>query len=342
LAQSFIYGASSRGKGKFFDLYGSNYNAGATMAWAWGVSRLIDALETTPSANIDTKRLGATGGSRLGKGALAVGAFDERIVLTIPQESGSGGTASWRVSDYQKSQGQNVQTLSQIIGENCWFSTSLNQFSNQTNKLPIDQHQVLAMCAPRALLIIENTSMEWLGNLSCYTSAQAARLVYEGLGIQDRMGFSQIGGHDHLAFPASQKPEVTAFTQKFLIGGGTGNTNVNKTDGNFTFDKARWVDWTVPTLTGTLTSTPPSPSTISSTTTPTKSTVTTTQVVNFAGDLNNDSIINMADVILLATKFNVVVGDSKYVTSYDLNSDGVINMADVIIIAAKFNTTVNR
>ncbi len=73
--------------------------------------------------------------------------------------------------------------------------------------------------------------------------------------------------------------------------------------------------------------------------TPTK-TATPTPVV-ITGDLNNDGVINMADVILLATKFNAVSGDGKYVAAYDLNSDGVINMADVIIIASKFNTVVS-
>src|SRR6185503_15541964 len=93
---------SSRGVGKFYELYGSGHSAGSLMAWAWGVSRLIDALEKTPAANIDPTRLGVTGCSRNGKGALTVGAFDERIKLTIPQESGSGGAASWRVSDAQR------------------------------------------------------------------------------------------------------------------------------------------------------------------------------------------------------------------------------------------------
>ena len=92
---------SSRGKGVFYDLYGSDHTAGAMIAWAWGVSRLIDALEQTPAAQIDPTRLGVTGCSRNGKGALIVGAFDDRIALTIPQESGSGGAASWRVSDAQ-------------------------------------------------------------------------------------------------------------------------------------------------------------------------------------------------------------------------------------------------
>ena len=101
--------ATSRGQGLFYTLYGSNQSAGALMAWAWGMDRLIDAIEKTPAANIDPKRLGVTGCSRWGKGALACGAFDERIVLTIPEESGSGGSASWRVSDYEFAHGDYVE-----------------------------------------------------------------------------------------------------------------------------------------------------------------------------------------------------------------------------------------
>lgn len=241
-------GINTRGRGKFYDIYGNNHSAGALMAWAWGVSRLIDALETTPDANIDPTKIAVTGGSRNGKGALAAGAFDERIALTIPQESGSGGTSSWRVAEAQKSSGQNVQTLSHIITEQPWLSKSIEQFVNQTNKLPVDQHMILAICAPRGLLVVENTGMEWLGNVSCYTASQVARMVYESLGIKEHMGFSQVGGHMHCAFPDSQIPELRAFIQKFLLGDSSAKTDINKTDGNFSFDRAKWVDWSVPIL----------------------------------------------------------------------------------------------
>jgi hypothetical protein len=240
--------ASSRGQGAFYTLYGNTHAAGAMIAWAWGVSRLIDALEQTPAANIDAKRLGVTGCSRNGKGALVVGAFDERIALTIPQESGSGGSASWRVSDAQMASGTMVQTLSEITGENVWFMDAFKQFNNTATKLPFDHHMLEAMVAPRALLVVENTSQVWLGNLSAYTNSMAAHLVWEALGIPDKMGVSQIGDHSHCQWNGSQQPEVTAYVQKFLIGGGTANTAVLKTDGNYTFDRANWTPWTVPTL----------------------------------------------------------------------------------------------
>ena len=240
-------GQGSRGVGKFYDVYGSGHSAGALMAWAWGVSRLIDALEKTPAANIDPTRLGVTGCSRNGKGALVVGAFDERIKLTIPQESGSGGSGTWRVSDWMLSQGQQTQTLSQIVGENVWFRANFSQFSSTATKLPFDHPSITGLLAPRAALIIENDIL-WLGPQSSWSGANAARMIWQALGVSDSMGYSLTTGHTHCAFPSSQQSEVNAYVQKFLIGGGTGNTNVMRNDPGVTFNQAMWVNWTAPAL----------------------------------------------------------------------------------------------
>lgn len=237
----------SRGKGKFFDLYGQDHSASAMIAWSWGVSRLIDALEITPGADIDVTRLGVTGCSRNGKGALVAGALDERIALTIPQESGSGGSASWRVSDAQQANGQKVQTLSQIVTENVWLRESFKQFSHTASKLPVDHHQLMGLVAPRALLVIENTSMEWLGNISTYTTAVVGQEIWKSMGLADHMGASQVGGHNHCQYPDSQLPELNAFVQTFLVGG-NGDTNIMQSDGDFAVDKHDWVRWETPVL----------------------------------------------------------------------------------------------
>jgi hypothetical protein len=239
---------SSRGKGDFYTLYGSTHSAGALMAWSWGVSRLIDALEQTPAAQIDTERIGVTGCSRNGKGALIAGAFDERVALTIPQESGAGGAASWRVSEVQEAAapGQ-VQTLRQIVTENVWFTPTFTRFRTAVTRLPFDHHEVAGLVAPRALLVIENTSMAWLGNVSTFTSASAAHRIWEALGAPDRMGYSQVAHGDHCVLPAAQQPEVEAYVSRFLLGGAD-DTAIFRTDGGFTLDQARWLDWTVPTL----------------------------------------------------------------------------------------------
>jgi hypothetical protein len=250
---------SSRGKGLFYDFNPTFKTTGAMVGWAWGVGRLIDAIEQTPASQIDPTRLGVTGCSRNGKGALVVGALEERIVLTIPQESGAGGAASWRVSDYMVANGTQVQTLSEITGENVWFASGFSQFGNSASKLPFDHHMIEGLVAPRALLVIENSSMAWLGNLSTYTSSMAGHMIWEALGIPDRMGFSQVGHPDHCGWSGAQQPEVTAYVQRFLLGssdtvdsgaldGGSVDTNVLKSDAGFTLDTDRWIDWSVPSL----------------------------------------------------------------------------------------------
>ena len=241
-------GGASRNLGKFFKLHPQSEGAGALVGWAWGVSRLIDALELGGVPAIDASRLGVTGCSRNGKGALMAAALDERLALAIVQESGSGGAAAWRVSDAQKAAGQNVQTLSQIVQENVWFRSSFAQFGASAARLPFDHHQVLGLVAPRGLLVIENTSMEWLGNQSAYTAAMAAREIWTALGVPDRMGISQVGEHNHCALPAAQAVEVNAFVDRFLKGLPGIDTGLVHSDGSFAVERSRWMPWKTPVL----------------------------------------------------------------------------------------------
>ena len=89
-----------------------------------------------------------------------------------------------------------------------------------------------------------------------------------------------------------------------------------------------------PSTTPTPTSTP--------TSTPIKTTSSSPTQVTTNGDLNNDKVINMADVMLMATSFNATRGSAKYIAAYDINNDGAINMADVLVIAQNFNKTVTQ
>jgi hypothetical protein len=238
---------ASRGKGKFYQLFGKDHDAGAMMAWAWGVSRLVDALESTPGAQVDPARLGVTGCSRNGKGAIVAGAFDDRIRLTIAQESGNGGASGWRVADAQLAAGQNVQTLHQIVDENVWFTNAFRRFGPQADRLPFDQHEVMGLIAPRALLVIENTSMEWLGNQSAYLTTLGARPIWTALGAPDALGFTQVGGHPHCQLPPAQYGHVNAFARRFLLGE-PAVTHFFESDGTFDKDASRWIPWTTPEL----------------------------------------------------------------------------------------------
>ncbi|KAF7299815.1 hypothetical protein HMN09_00988000 [Mycena chlorophos] len=240
--------ATSRGQGLFFQLYGTNATAGAMMAWAWGVRRIMDALTITPSTGIDVTRVAVSGCSRNGKGALVAGAFEPRIVLTIPQESGSGGTDTWRISDWLLAGGLDTQTASEIIQENVWFSTAFNQFATSSvDRLPFDHHQLIGLVAPRGFFAIDNLGYDWLGPQSSYGALVAARTIWTTLGAQANMGFSQSANHSHCVFPSSQQADLSAFIGKFLLRQST-NTNITETAGTYTFPvpNSMWAPWTPP------------------------------------------------------------------------------------------------
>jgi hypothetical protein len=217
-------------------------NTGQYSAWAWGVSRLIDGLELVQEdCPINLKHLAVTGCSYAGKMALFAGAFDERVALTIAQESGGGGAPAWRVSETLGS----VEKLGST--DHNWFRESMFDFAG-TNvpKLPEDHHELMAMCAPRALLVTGNTNYEWLANPSCYVSAKATQEVYNALGIGDRFGFYIDGGHNHCAIPESQRPAIEAFVDKFLLGDNNADTDVAVSP--YSTDLSPWITWTNPTL----------------------------------------------------------------------------------------------
>jgi hypothetical protein len=219
------------------------------IAWAWGISRVIDALEITPAAKINTYSLGVTGCSRNGKGALVAGAFEPRIALTIPQESGSGGDSSWRISDSIGS--STTQTAGEIVQENVWFSTNFNPYVNKVPVLPFDHHLLAGLVAPRALLSIENTDYAWLGPLSAYGDMSATKLIYQAIGKSDYFGFSQVGGHSHCAFPSSQQSDLDAYVNKFLLNKTT-TTGIFRSTGGYDsqFKASQWIPWAsnIPTI----------------------------------------------------------------------------------------------
>ncbi|KAI1498994.1 carbohydrate esterase family 15 protein [Biscogniauxia marginata] len=238
---------SSRGQGAFYTLFGNTHSAGALTAWAWGVDRVIDGLEQlgAEQTGIDPTKLGTTGCSRNGKGAFIVGALANRIALTLPQESGSGGAACWRISDAQHAAGANIQTAGEIVGENVWFSTNLNKYTSATTSMPEDHHFLAALIAPRGLFVIEN-DIDWLGPVSTTGCMKAGRLIYKAVGAPTNMGFSLVGGHSHCMFPSSQQADLTTYMNYFLLGGTTVPGEVEKSTSNVAVTD--WAPWEVPTL----------------------------------------------------------------------------------------------
>ena len=228
-----------RGNEPINRLYPDQTDMGAYCAWPWGISRLIDGLEKVgKKSRIDLSHLAVSGCSFAGKMALFAGAFDERIALTIAQEPGGGGVDAWRVSETLG----NVETLGRT--SYAWFLESMRQFAGKNvNRLPIDHHELAALIAPRALLVLGNTDYEWLAEESNYVSCQAARMVWKAFGIEDRMGFSIQGGHMHCMLPESQYPEVEAFIDKFLLGKTDVDTCVSKADMFEDVDYLKWMPW---------------------------------------------------------------------------------------------------
>lgn len=228
----------TRGQEPINRLYPELTHMGAYSAWSWGVSRLIDGLVLVQDdLPIDLKHLAITGCSFAGKMALFAGAFDERIALTIAQEPGGGGAAAWRVSETMG----NVEKLGAT--SHAWFMESMFQFSGgNVSRLPMDHHELVAMVAPRALLILGNPDYQWLAEESGYTSSRAAHEVWKAFGIGDRFGFSIVADHPHCRLPDSQLPEVEAFVDKFLLGKSDVNTDVT-VHPFASSDPERWFEW---------------------------------------------------------------------------------------------------
>jgi hypothetical protein len=228
----------NRGQEPINKLYPELTYMGAYSAWSWGISRLIDGIELALADKIDLRHLAVTGCSFAGKMALFAGAFDERIALTISQESGGGGYTAWRVSETLGP----VENLGST--DYHWFIEDMRKFAgNNVPKLPIDHHELMAMVAPRALLVLGNEGLVWLADRSGYVASRAAQKIYETFGIGDRFGLSNIGGHNHCSLPAGEEPAVSAFVEKFLLGNPAANTNVfNHPYGDMNY--AFWMsDW---------------------------------------------------------------------------------------------------
>ena len=155
----------------------------------------------------------------------------------------------WRVSeDENATSGSSVQTFETFIAEAVWLKYSVSQFSGvNLNKLPIDHHELLGMVAPRGLLILENSGIDWLAPTGCATSATAARYVFEGLGVRDNIGFSE-SDHPHCLFQSADGPYLMAFLRKFLLNQVSTDTKAWNIPSTVNVDEPRWIDWTVPTL----------------------------------------------------------------------------------------------
>jgi len=251
-------GTRASKSGAFYTANPNNKTTGHLAAWAWGVSRIIDVIEADPDKLFDPTKIGVTGCSRDGKGAFAAGVLDQRVALTMPMESGTGGMASMRVAYNNRDQsgGSNgSQSPSSAYGEQPWLGDDFSAFQNSPDKLPIDMHEAIALVAPRGFLAIYKTAGsagQWLNVPGSHVSAVSGAEVYKALGYGGNFGWMNTGTQSHCAWPSGYSTTVKDFCDKYLHRKKAPAAAPLFDENNRPAAAASMVNWTTPTLSGTL------------------------------------------------------------------------------------------
>jgi hypothetical protein len=146
---------------------------GTVAAWAWGLSRAADYLQTDP--DIDRTKMIVVGHSRMGKAALLAGAFDERFAMVIPLQAGCGGSAPSRGTV-----GESVKRINTSFPH--WFNGAFKEFNDRPDRLPFDQNALVALVAPRPVLFSNATEDSWANPEGQFQVLKAAEPVYRLLG----------------------------------------------------------------------------------------------------------------------------------------------------------------
>lgn len=165
---------------------------GTIAAWAWGMSRALDYLEE--DASVDPSRVISIGHSRLGKTALWAGAMDQRFAMVVSNCSGCGGAALSR-----RAVGETVSAINKHFPH--WFCDNYKKYNDNEDAMPFDQHELLALIAPRPLAVASATEDLWADPEGERLATEEAKKVYALYGAEDKVQYhTREGGHDILAF----------------------------------------------------------------------------------------------------------------------------------------------
>jgi hypothetical protein len=147
-------------------------------AWGWGASRAIDYFEKDKS--VDATKIISVGHSRGGKSSLWFGAQDERVAITISNESGNSGAALSR-----RNFGETVERITTNFPY--WFCPNYRQYANNEDKLPVDQHMLIALMAPRAVYVASAAEDLWADPKGQYLALKEAQPVFNLYGIETNL-----------------------------------------------------------------------------------------------------------------------------------------------------------
>ncbi len=192
----------------YIDIY-PEYEFSCLARWAWSASRAVDYLLTLPE--VEKSHIGLTGHSRGGKQALLAAAFDERIGAVIPSSGNTGESDPWRYTT-----GLFVNETIELLtaAQPHWFHPRLRFFAGREDKLPVDQNSLMAMVAPRGLMLYSGYA-ESAGNPLGFEQAfQSARSVYRFLGGEENLWLTLREG-EHATTPTDIEQFIDFFDTVF-------------------------------------------------------------------------------------------------------------------------------